>query len=105
MAFFDMLKNKATQAAQVAGVKAANNFGQAAKQAETGYKLRFIASFIKESFLYNTSSELLRNPHFPQREGFLFLAKIRHIYYKDCIIWMPNYISDRSYYVRTKKYL
>jgi len=33
MAFFDMLKNKATQAAQVAGAKAANNFGQAAKQA------------------------------------------------------------------------
>ena len=33
MAFFDMLKNKAAQAAQVAGAKAANNFGQAAKQA------------------------------------------------------------------------
>ena len=33
MAFFDMLKNKATQAAQVAGAKAVNNFGQAAKQA------------------------------------------------------------------------
>ena len=33
MAFFDMLKNKATQAAQVAGAKALNNFGQAAKQA------------------------------------------------------------------------
>ena len=31
MAFFDMLKNKAAQAAQVAGAKAANNFGQAAK--------------------------------------------------------------------------
>ena len=28
MAFFDILKNKATQAAQVAGAKAANNFGQ-----------------------------------------------------------------------------
>ena len=33
MPFFDMLKNKATQAAHVAGAKAANNFGQAAKQA------------------------------------------------------------------------
>ena len=33
MPFFDMLKNKATQAAQVAGTKAVNNFGQAAKQA------------------------------------------------------------------------
>ncbi len=32
MAFFDMLKSKATQ---VAGAKAANNFGQAAKQAVT----------------------------------------------------------------------
>ena len=31
MAFFDMLKNKAAQAAQVADAKAANNFGQAAK--------------------------------------------------------------------------
>ena len=36
MAFFDMLKNKATQAAQVAGAKAANNFGQAAKHAISG---------------------------------------------------------------------
>ena len=36
MAFFDMLKNKATQAAQVAGAKAVNNFGQAAKQAISG---------------------------------------------------------------------
>ena len=33
MAVFYMLKIKATQAAQVAGAKAANNFGQAAKQA------------------------------------------------------------------------
>ena len=36
MAFFDMLKNKATQAAQVAGAKAVNNFGQSAKQAISG---------------------------------------------------------------------
>ena len=32
MAFFDMLKNKAAQAAQVAGAKAVNNLGQSAKQ-------------------------------------------------------------------------
>ena len=36
MAFFDMLKNKATQAAQVAGAKAVNNLGQSAKQAISG---------------------------------------------------------------------
>ena len=36
MAFFDILKNKSTQAAQVAGAKAANNFGQAAKQTAGG---------------------------------------------------------------------
>ena len=33
MAFFDMLKNKAAQAAQVAGAKAVNNLRQSAKQA------------------------------------------------------------------------
>ena len=32
MAFFNMLKNKAAQAAQVAGAKAVNNLGQYAKQ-------------------------------------------------------------------------
>jgi len=36
MAFFDMLKNKAAQAAQVAGAKAVNNIGQSAKQAISG---------------------------------------------------------------------
>ena len=36
MAFFDMLKNKAAQAAQVAGAKAVNNLGQSAKQAISG---------------------------------------------------------------------
>jgi hypothetical protein len=36
MAFFDMLKNKAAQAAQVADAKAVNNLGQSAKQAISG---------------------------------------------------------------------
>jgi hypothetical protein len=36
MAFFDMLKNKAAQAARVAGAKAVNNLGQSAKQAVSG---------------------------------------------------------------------
>lgn len=47
MTFFDMLKNKATQAVQVAGARAVNNFGQAAKQAATnvGNKTYTVTTF------------------------------------------------------------